>query len=183
MAMDIHPTRGDVALCFAELKFFMNCYEGGGIDMRKMFLAMVLSFVFSAGIGTAMAAGENGSPTEAKAMLERAVAALKADKSSALNMFNERSEGFGDRDLYVYCGGADGIITAHFKESLRGKSLRGLKDKSGKAFGEEIYAVAEPGKFTEVEYQWNRPDSETLVDKVAYVTKEGDEICAVGYYK
>ena len=31
--------------------------------------------------------------------------------------------------------------------------------------------------------KWNRPDSDALVDKVAYVTKEGDEICAVGYYK
>jgi hypothetical protein len=152
--------------------------------MRKYFLAAALPFVFSAGIGVAMAAGENGSPAEAKAMLERAVDALKADKSNALNMFNERSEGFGDRDLYVYCGGADGNFTAHYKESLRGESLKGLKDKAGKAFGEDIYAVAEPGKFAEVEYQWYQPGTENvLIDKVAFVTKEGDEICAVGYYK
>ncbi len=148
--------------------------------MRKFLLAAALPFVFTASMAIA---SEYGTPDEAKAMLERAVTELKADKGKALTMFNERSEGFGDRDLYVYCGGADGNFTAHFKESLRGKSLKGLQDKAGKALGEEIYAVAEPGKFTEVEYKWNRPDSEAVIDKVAYVTKEGDEICAVGYYK
>ena len=148
--------------------------------MRKFLLAAALPIVLSAGMAIA---GENGTPDEAKAMLERAVTELKADKAQALTMFNERSEGFGDRDLYVYCGGADGNFTAHFKETLRGKSLQGLKDKDGNAFGEEIYAVAEPGKFAEVEYKWNQPGSEALVDKVAFVTKEGDEICAVGYYK
>ena len=148
--------------------------------MRKLFLAAILPFVFSTAVAVA---AESGTPEEAKAMLERAVTALKADKAQALEMFNARSEGFGDRDLYVYCGGTDGTFTAHYNEKLRGASLKGLKDKAGKAFGEEIYAVATPGEFVEVEYQWNKPDSDALVDKVAYVTKEGDEICAVGYYK
>ena len=148
--------------------------------MRKFLIAAALPILLAAGMA---AAGEYGSPGEAKAMLEKAVAELKADKSKALAMFNERSEGFGDRDLYVYCGGADGTFTAHYNEKLRGASLKGLKDKAGKALGEEIYAVAEPGKFVEVEYKWYRPGSEEVIDKVAYVTKEGDEICAVGYYK
>jgi len=149
--------------------------------MRKFMLALALPFVLVASI--ANAAGDYGTPEEAKAMLEKAVAALKEDKSKALEMFNERSEGFGDRDLYVYCGGADGNFTAHYNEKLRGASLKGLKDKAGNALGEEIYSVAEPGKFVEVEYKWTRPGSEEVIDKVAYVTKEGDEICAVGYYK
>ena len=151
--------------------------------MRKWFLAAGLLLALSTGIGTAMAAESQGTPAEAKAMLERAVAALKADKNKALEMFDNRSDGFGDRDLYVYCGGPDGNFTAHYNPKVRQMSLKDLKDKSGKAFGEEIYAVAEPGKFAEVEYQWNQPGSDALVDKVAYVTKDGDEICAVGYYK
>ncbi|MGF1641596.1 MAG: cache domain-containing protein [Rhodospirillales bacterium] len=148
--------------------------------MRKLLLAVALPVVFSAGFAIA---AEYGSPAEAKEMLERAVAALKADKAKALQMFNERGEGFGDRDLYVYCGGADGMFTAHYNENVRKMSLKELKDKDGSAFGEEIYAVAEPGVIAEVEYKWNRPGSEDLVDKVAYVTREGGEICAVGYYK
>ena len=36
-------------------------------------------------------------------MLERAVAAVKEDKATALDMFNEGEGGFKDRDHYVYC--------------------------------------------------------------------------------
>jgi signal transduction histidine kinase len=150
--------------------------------MRKFVLALALPLAITAGIAVA-ADAEYGTSEEAKAMLEKAVAALKADKAKALEMFNEGSGGFKDRDLYVYCGGPDGNFDAHPNEKLRGASLKGLKDKEGTVIGEEIYAVAEPGKFAEVEYKWTRPGSEVVVDKVAYVTKEGDEICAVGYYK
>jgi hypothetical protein len=40
---------------------------------------------------------------EAKAMLMKAVAAVKADKAKALDMFNKGEGGFLDRDLYVFC--------------------------------------------------------------------------------
>ena len=30
---------------------------------------------------------------------------------------------------------------------------------------------------------WPRPDGTEPVQKVSYVTKAGDEICGVGYYK
>jgi signal transduction histidine kinase len=148
--------------------------------MKKFCLALLLPALMLIGISMASAA-DQGTPAEAKAMLEKAVAELKADKNKALEMFTSGEGGFKDRDLYVYCGGPDGNFTAHY--SLVGKSLKDLKDKSGKAFGEEIYAVAKPGEIAEVEYEWYRPGSEELVDKVAYVTEVDDQICAVGYYK
>ena len=43
-----------------------------------------------------------GTEEEAKAMLERAVAAVKEDKAKALDMFNKGEGGFKDRDLYVF---------------------------------------------------------------------------------
>ena len=59
-------------------------------------------------------AADFGTAEEAKAMLERAVAAVKEDKAKALDMFNNGEGGFKDRDLYVWCANAsDGIITAH----------------------------------------------------------------------
>lgn len=130
--------------------------------------------------GTAMAQ-QVGTPAEAKAMLEKAVAAVKANKAQALEMFTKGEGGFKDRDLYPYCGGPDGNFTAHPK--LVGKSLKDLKDKNGNPFGEEIYKTAQEGKITEVPYMWPKPDGGDPVQKVAYVTKVGDEICAVGYYK
>src|SRR6476659_6356264 len=59
-------------------------------------------------------AADFGTAEEAKAMLERAVAAVKEDKAKALDMFNKGEGGSKDRDLYVFCANAsDGIITAH----------------------------------------------------------------------
>jgi signal transduction histidine kinase len=133
-----------------------------------------------AGVATAVAA-EFGTAAEAKALLQRAGAAVKADKAKALAMFSKGEGGFKDRDLYVFCGGPDGKFTAH--PSLVGKSLKELKDKAGKPLGEEIYKVAQEGKVSEVAYMWPRPGSTEPVQKVTFVTKAGDQICAVGYYK
>jgi len=35
----------------------------------------------------------------------------------------------------------------------------------------------------EVAYMWPRPGSTEPVQKVTFVTKVGDQVCAVGYYK
>jgi hypothetical protein len=40
---------------------------------------------------------------DAKAMLTKAVAAVKADKAKALDMFNKGEGGFHDGNLYVSC--------------------------------------------------------------------------------
>ncbi len=139
-----------------------------------------LFFMAVAGVATAVAA-EFGTAAEAKAMLERAVAAVKADKAKALAMFAKGEGGFKDRDLYPFCGASDGNFTAH--PTLVGKSLKGLRDKAGKPLGEEIYKVAQEGKISEVSYMWPRPGSTEPVQKVTFVTKIGDQVCAVGYYK
>jgi signal transduction histidine kinase len=126
-------------------------------------------------------AGEFGTAAEARAMLDKAVAALKADKAGALAQFTKGEGGFKDRDLYPFCGGPDGKFTAHPK--LVGQSLKELKDKAGKALGAEMYQVAKEGQVAEVAYMWPRPGSTDPVAKVSFVTKVGDQVCAVGYYK
>jgi len=145
--------------------------------MNKMLLAVATLIL---GISAARA-GEFGTAAEARAMLDKAVAAVKADKAAALAKFQKGEGGFKDRDLYPFCGGPDGSFTAH--PSLTGKSLKELKDKAGKALGEEMYKVAAEGKVAEVAYSWPRPGSTDPVAKVSYVTKVGDQVCAVGYYK
>ncbi len=132
-------------------------------------------------ISSPVFAGNFGTAEEAKAMLEKAVVAIKANKSEALAQFVKGEGGFKDRDLYPFCGGPDGNFTAH--PTLVGKSLKGLKDKAGKALGEEIYATAKEGAISEVSYMWPRPGSTEPVQKVSYATKVDDQVCAVGYYK
>ncbi len=150
--------------------------------MKKIsFVLTAALFVMAvAGVGMAVAA-EFGTSAEAKAMLERAGTAVKADKAKALAMFAKGEGGFKDRDLYPFCGGPDGNFTAH--PSLVGKSLKDLKDKAGKPLGQEIYKVAQEGKISEVSYMWPRPGSTEPVQKVTFVTKVADQVCAVGYYK
>ena len=124
-----------------------------------------------------------GTESEAKAMLEKAVAAVKADKAKALAQFQKGEDGFKDRDLYPFCANAgDGAMTAH--PTLMGKKIQDIVDKNGKKLGEEMQKVAVEGKISEVSYVWPRPGADaTPVQKVSYVTKVGDQICGVGYYK
>ena len=96
-----------------------------------------------------------GTSAEAKALLEKAVVAIKANKAEALANFTKGDGGFKDRDLYPFCGGPDGNFTAH--PSLVGKSLKDLKDKAGKALGQDIYATAKEGVIGEVIYMSPRP--------------------------
>lgn len=118
-----------------------------------------------------------GTSEEAKAMLEKAVAAVKENKAKALDMC-----GFKDRDLYVYCANAsDGIFTAH--PTLKGTQLRDIKGKHGAPLGETIMENATEGTIKETTYWWPRPGSDKPLEKTTFYTKAGDQICAVGYYK
>ena len=149
--------------------------------MRRTITASMAAVMLVVTAGLA-SAGEFGTREEAKAMLERAVAVLKADEGRALDLFTAGTGGFVDRDLYVFCGGPDGMLTAH--PYFMGVNLKEFKDKAGKAAGEEIYAVAKDGEFSEVSYKWVRPGGgEEHVDKISFVTKVGDQICGVGFYE
>lgn len=143
-----------------------------------LLVGILVTLLFSVSL---VFAGDFGTAAEAKAMLEKAVAAVKADKAKALEEFTKGEAGFKDRDLYPFCGGPDGNFTAH--PTLVGKSLKDLKDKAGKAFGEEIYAKAKEGEISEVSYMWPQTAGADPVQKISLVTKVGDQVCAVGYYK
>ena len=139
----------------------------------------------------AFAQQKGGTADEAKAMLMKAVAAGKADKAKALDMFNKGEGGFLDRDLYVFCGNvSDGKAVAIGNpnaKQLLGVDGRTLKDATGKPFGAELYAGYQKpeGEITEVSYMFPRPGADkTPVQKVSLVTRASDDLgCGVGYYK
>ena len=150
-------------------------------------LKFVVSFALILVLSTTASvwAAEFGTAEEAKAMLERAVAAMKEDKAKALEMFNKGEDGFKDRDLYVWCANAsDGIITAQ-PYMNRGKQLRDMKGKQGAPFGKTILENATEGTIKETTYWWPHlgTDSPSDREKTAFYTKVSDQICAVGYYK
>jgi Cache domain len=123
-----------------------------------------------------------GTAEEARATLDKAVAAVKVDKAKALDMFNKGEGGFKDRDLYVFCANAsDGVMTAH--PTHKGEQLADIKGKKGFPLGQEMMKNATEEKVSEVTYWWPRPGSDKPLEKTSFYTKVGDQICGVGYYK
>ena len=131
--------------------------------------------------------GQLGTAQEARAMLDKAVVAVKADQAVALAMFNKGEGGFRDRDLYPFCFRiADGKGVATPLAVPAGTDLRTLKDPTGKAYGQETYAAAQKpeGQITEVNYMFPKPGTTApAVAKESFVTKVGDLLCGVGYYR
>ena len=131
---------------------------------------------------------QTGTAEEAKAMLVKVIAAVKADRDVALAMFLKGEGGFRDRDLYPFCVRlGDGKILVSPVAILAGTDTRTLKDPNGKAFGEEMYKIevsSPEGKITEVSgYLFPKPGTTApAVPKSAYVTRIGDLGCGVGYY-
>ena len=143
--------------------------------LRNVPLVSIYIGVLLVTIGSTQAA-QYGTAEEAKALLGRAIAALKHDKADALDRFNNGDGGFKDRDLYVLCANAsDGIITAH--PTRRGGQLKDFP------LGQQVMQTATAGKVSEVTYWWPRPGSAKPLEKHTFYTTVGDQICGVGYYK
>jgi hypothetical protein len=148
-------------------------------------LALVVGYAAVLALFTAapVPAAQFGTAEEAKAMLERAVAAVKEDKAKALDMFNKGEGGFKDRDLYVFCANAsDGIITAQ-PYGDKGKQLKDIQGMHGGSLGETLMQNATEGTIKETTYWFPRHPTGELLEKTVFYTKAGDQICAVGYYK
>lgn len=151
----------------------------------------ILTAALTAGalvLGAAFAAAQQyGTPAEAKAMFDHAVAALKANETAALAAFNDKNnKDFHDRDLYMFCFRmSDGIYVAHVNPALMGTDIRELKIL-GEPVGARVYATAKSAKEGEastLDFMFPRPGTTEAIPKVAYITRVGNIGCGVGYYK
>jgi signal transduction histidine kinase len=141
----------------------------------------VMAGAFALSAAAAMAA-EKGTPAEAQALLDKAVKAVQTDGKKALASFNDPKGGFIDRDLYVFCFGPDGKITAHREASRVGTDVAAIKDPDGKEIGKQMLALGAKGEGS-VEYKWPNPVTNKVETKVSYIKKAGDQVCGVGAYK
>jgi cytochrome c len=137
--------------------------------------------------GVSLGVGQFGTADDAKAMLERAIAALKADPSAALKAFNdEKNKEFRDRDLFVYCFDLpDGKFTAYQSSLMLGTDVRELKlDKD--PIGQRAYDVVarEPeGEFVSIDYNFPRSGTKQPATKESLETRMGNQACGVTYFK
>jgi len=146
--------------------------------MSKTFacLAAVLALAVSA------SAGDRGTPEEAQALLDRAVKAVQADEAKALAAFNDPKGGYQDRDLYVFCSGPDGKISASRDSKTVGTETAAVKGPDGRMVGKEIAEVGKKGGGT-LEYKWTNPVSHKVETKTSVIKSVGKQICGVGSFK
>ena len=149
--------------------------------MRSMLMAAAVAamMVWS---GLAALAADRGTPEEAKAMVEKAAALLKAEgPDKAFPQFNDQKGPFHDRDLYVFVQNHDAVNVAFGgNPALLGKNVGNLKDVDGKPFIRDMQALKGGGA---VEYKFINPETKAVETKISYVIWVGDYLVGVGAYK
>jgi len=154
---------------------------------RRILTFTLASCALLTGVTFAVAQ-QSGSAAEAKAMFDRAIAALKANAPTALAAFNDNNnKDYHDRDLYVFCYNmSDGILTAHLNSANVGKDIRTTIKVGDDPLGQRIFdiiAKAAEGAVSTVDYKYPKPGTTEPVPKQSYVTRIANQGCGVFYYK
>lgn len=133
---------------------------------------------------TVFAKEEFATAKEAEAMVNKAVASIKANKQKTLDEITAKDAKWVDRDLYAMVYDMNGKVVAHgANPKMVGKELIELKDADGKAFVKERVELAKSkGKFWQ-DYKFTDPLTRKLLAKTAYCDKEADLIVCAGVYK
>jgi len=152
------------------------------METRIKALLPVVALVAALSLSSGASAQQSGTADDAKALLQKAAIAVKADKAFALAKFDDPNGGFKDRDLYVFCfDRRSGTILAG-QPATKGRDVRAFKDPTGKAFGQEMFANVKDGEVMIEDYMFPKPNSTVPVAKVSFVEGLGDVACGVGYY-
>jgi len=156
---------------------------GGALCAAALGVPQHRAFACGEAEGTGSCNDATGAADEARWMLKRAAAAVHADEPRALEQFTRGGGGFRTFDLYVFCIGPDGRVSAHPDPALMGRDARALREPSGESFAAEILHAAREGVIAQVRYAYPQPGSNAPVPKTSYVTRVADQVCGVGYYE
>jgi len=121
------------------------------------------------GSAASVSAQQLGTAEQARAMLDRAISALKFNEATALSDFNDaNNKQFHDRDLYVFCYNmSDGKITAYESPALLDIDIRTLALKDD-PIGQRVYEAvqsAPEGSIVTIEYKLPKPGTTEPVPK------------------
>jgi signal transduction histidine kinase len=149
--------------------------------MIKTLIALTAGALFSTGV----LAADLATPDEAKAMSQKAQAAVnQMGKDKAFAAFSAADGGYKVKDLYVFCMDMEGVMLSHaVKPELVGKNLLNF-NKYGDELFKNMVATAKASGEGWVDYKWPYPGTEEIKDKTSYImtNKEGF-FCGVGAYK
>jgi signal transduction histidine kinase len=131
------------------------------------------------------AMASNATPEEAKAMVKKGTAFIKAQgKDKGYSEITNKAGAFIDRDLYLVVYGLDGVVRAHgANEKMVGKNLIELKDIDGKPFVKERVELAQSqGTFWQ-DYKFTNPLTKKIEPKRMYCERLDDAVVCGGVYK
>ncbi|EHJ47933.1 Cache type 2 domain protein [Solidesulfovibrio carbinoliphilus subsp. oakridgensis] len=130
-------------------------------------------------------AEERGSKEEAMAMVQKAVAAIKADGQEKTFAAISDSKGpFVDRDLYVVVYDLHGKCLAHGANAKQiGRDLTELRDPDGKFFIKERIELGKAKDNFWQDYKYLNPMTKLIEPKSMYMEKTGDLLVGCGIYK
>jgi cytochrome c len=127
-------------------------------------------------------------PAQARALLDRAVNAVRTDRRAALEAFNQRRGEYFEDDLYVFVIDLNDHQTlAHGADpSLVGADAARIVDVDASSSEHPLIqrmtaAVADNNR-GEIEYRWSNPVTGLGERKHAYLEKVDQMIVGVGYY-
>jgi signal transduction histidine kinase len=152
--------------------------------MKKMFALVLVQILVMGFSGFALAA-DSGTPSEAEALVKKAVEFLKANgRDKAFAEFSNPKGKFIDRDLYIFVYDLNGKCVAHgFNQKMIGKDLLEMKDPDGKFYVKERVEIAKNKGSGWQDYKFTNPLSKKLEAKTAFVEKVEDIIIGCGAYK
>ena len=148
--------------------------------MRK-----ILTLLAAAGLSCSAIAGDMATPDEAKAMSQKARAAVNdMGREKAFAAFAAEGGGYMEKDLYVFCMDMEGVMLSHPKKpQLVGKNLADF-NKYGDELFKDMIATASGSGEGWVDYKWPYPGSEEIRDKTSYIMKNNEDFfCGVGAYR
>ncbi|MCU0990600.1 MAG: cache domain-containing protein [Xanthomonadales bacterium] len=128
----------------------------------------------------------HATPDEARAMLARAVDAVRQDPKAAFARINDINGGFVHDDVYVFVVGIDDHVmhASGGTPRLVGRKVDKVTDISGKRiFPESVEVAKAAARGTgELRYTWLNPVTRRQESKITYLERVGDYAVGVGYY-
>jgi cytochrome c len=151
--------------------------------MKKLWLIITACSILFLILTLTFPALGAGTPDEAKALVEKAIAFYKANgKEKALAEFSNPRGQFVKGDLYIFAYNPAGTIIAHGGDpKLVGKDFIDVKDADGKYFAREFIKIGPEGGW--VDYKWTNYVTKKIEAKTAYLKRIDDVIIGCGAYK
>lgn len=151
---------------------------------RRQFTLLLASAASLAAL-PALGSEERAKPDEAKAMLAKALAHIKAvGKDKAFADFMQKPGPWVDRDLYITVFDLSGKTLAHGANArLVGKDNINMQDANGKYHVKERLEIAKAKGKGQQEFAFLNPMTKQIEPKLMFFEKFDDIVVACGSYK